>query len=127
MTNDFPDFHDGYFDGLWIGPNRSVQVFLRTVEQQSFVLDLQGVERLMLNNVKEGNILFDLIFRTSQELTHTDIENIYGIEPNSPQLAISLATAKENLLHVLEINPSYGAEGAVLFRSWKISPRNPHP
>ena len=85
MTNNFPNFHDGYFDGLWIGPDKSVQVFLRTVEQQSFVLDLQGVERLTVNNVKEGNILFDLVFRASQELTHADIANIYGIDPNSPR------------------------------------------
>jgi hypothetical protein len=102
-------------------------MFLRTVDQKSFVLELEGVQRLALSDVKERNIILDLVIRATDELTHTDIETAYGIATDSPQVARLLATAKEDHLQALEINPSYGAEGTILFRSWKISPITSQP
>jgi hypothetical protein len=122
-----PNFHDGYFDGLRLGPNQLVQIFLRTVDGKSFVLELEGVQRLAVGGVKEGNIILDLLIRTGDELTLTDIESAYDISTESSQVARWLASARESHLQVLEINPSYGAEGTILFRSWKIGPVTSQP
>ena len=72
------NFHDGYFDGLWIGPNKLVQFFLTTVNQQSFVLILEGVQRLTLTDINGGNIILDLVLRGTEELTHSDVRDLYG-------------------------------------------------
>ena len=59
-----PSFHDGYFEGLWIAPNKLVKFFLRTADEQSFVLTLEGVQALTFTNIKQGNIILDLVFRS---------------------------------------------------------------
>ena len=118
-----PDFHDGYFDGVWIGPNNLVQFFLRTSDEQSFVLSLQGVQRLVLTDFKEGNIIFDLVFRSTKEITHSDIEELYGVDADTTQAVSILTTATERELQVLEVNPSYGAKGLVLFQTWDLRHR----
>jgi hypothetical protein len=49
-----PNFHDGYFDGLRIGPSKLVNIFLRTQDGQSFILILQEVDALTLSEIKQG-------------------------------------------------------------------------
>jgi hypothetical protein len=39
-----PNFHDGYFDGLPVGPNKLAHLFLRTQDGRAFTLALQEVE-----------------------------------------------------------------------------------
>jgi len=120
---EFPNFHDGYFDGVSIGPNKLVQFFLRTVNEQSFVLILEGVQSLVLTDVRQGNIILDLAIRSTGEITRSDIEELYGVGPDTPQATSMLKTATERALQVLEINPSYGAQGLVLFQSWNLNQR----
>jgi hypothetical protein len=62
-----PNFHDGYFNGIWTGPDKRVQLFLRTVDGQSFVLSLEGVEALAFSDIKQGNIILDLVFRNERK------------------------------------------------------------
>jgi hypothetical protein len=76
-----PNFHDGYFDGLRIRQNKLVHFFLRTQGGDSFRLALQGVDALTLSEIKEGNIIFDLVFRSTQELTCSDVEDLFGVGP----------------------------------------------
>src|SRR5258708_23751094 len=121
------NFHDGYFDGLWIGPNKLVQFFLTTVNQQSFVLILEGVQRPTLTDIKEGNIILDLVLRGTEELTHSDVRDLYGGGSDTSQVLSLLKTAKEQGLQVLEINSSYDAQGLVLFQSWELSQRQVQP
>jgi hypothetical protein len=49
-----PDFHDGDFDGLWIGPSKLVKLFLRTPDGKSFVLVLKEVDALTLSEIKQA-------------------------------------------------------------------------
>jgi hypothetical protein len=127
MTTELPNFHDGFFDGLWLGPNNLVHLFLRTADRRAFILELEGVNRLALTEVKQGNIILDLIVRTADAMTAADIQNTYGIDDDSPHVSRALAAAKDEQLQALEINPSYGAEGIILFRTWKLIPRLPQP
>jgi len=122
-----PNFHDCYFDGIWIGPNKLVHLFLRMADQQSFVLGLSGVERLTLTEVKQGNIILDLVFRGAGEITQVDIAELYGVDADSPQCVSLVNAAAERQLQVLEINPSYGAKGLALFHSWDIAQREVQP
>jgi hypothetical protein len=120
---EIPSFHDGYFDGIWIGPNKLVQFFLRTADQRSFVLILEGVQALTLTDIKQGNIILDLVFRSTQEITHSDMEELYGVAANTQQVMNLLKTATQRGLQILEINPSYGAQGLVLFQTRDLSQR----
>ena len=118
-----PSFHDGFFDGIWIGPNKRVQFFLRTANQMSFILSLEGVHALTLTEIKQGNIILDLVFRSPQEMNHSDMKELYDLGDNTPQAMTLLKTATERELQLLEINPSYGAKGLVLFQTWDLSQR----
>ena len=95
---------------------------MTTVKRESFVLTLEGVEVLTLTDIKEGNIILNLVIRRDRELTISDIEQPYGM-PNNPTVAGNLLkAAADKGFQLLEINPSYGAEGMILFRTWKLQP-----
>jgi hypothetical protein len=121
-----PDFHDGHFDGICIGPNKRAQLFLRTLDERSFVLSLEGVRMLAFSDIKEGNIIFDLVFRNTAEITHSDIAELFGVGADTPQCATLMKAATERGLQLLEINPSYGAQGLALFQTWDLNQRD-HP
>jgi len=118
-----PSFHDGRFNGFRIGADKQVQLYLTTVERESFVLVLESVEALTLNDIRQGNI-FDLVIRSGHELTVSDIEYVYGIRNTPTDAGRLLNAAVDKGLQLLEINPSYGAEGMVLFRAWKLQPQS---
>jgi hypothetical protein len=80
-----PNFHDGHFDGLRIGPNKMVNVFLKTREGKSFTLTLQEVDALILSEVKQGNIILDLVFRSTRDLTRSDMAELYRVDVDAPQ------------------------------------------
>jgi hypothetical protein len=120
MTDPIPDFHDGYFDGFCIGPNKSLCLFLRTVEERFFKLTLRGVQALTLSDVRAGNIILDLVFKLAPEATPADIAELYGVDADTSEAKALLKSARERGLEVLEINPSYGAHGTVLFENWEI-------
>jgi hypothetical protein len=119
-----PTFHDGGFEGFKRGSDKQVQLYLTTGERESFVLMLEGVEVLTLTDIREGNIIFDLVIRSGHELTVSDIEYVYGIRNTPTDAGRLLKAAVDKGLQLLEINPSYGAEGMVLFRTWKLQPQS---
>jgi hypothetical protein len=120
MPENIPNFHDGHFDGILLAPNKVVHLFLRTVDQQSFALALEGVSKLNLSGFKEGNIIFDLVFRGPDEITRSDVEALNELDVDSPIGIKLLQAAREARLQILEINPSYGAQGPALFLRWSI-------
>jgi hypothetical protein len=122
-----PNFHDGTFDGMWIGPDKLVQLFLRKADRQSFVLSLVGVERLAFTDIKQGNIILDLVFRSAEEITRVDIAELYGVSGDSPQCETKMTAATERRLQILAMNPSYGAQGLALFQTLDIAQREVQP
>jgi hypothetical protein len=120
-----PNFHDGHFDGLRIGPNKELRLFLRTQEGNSFTLALRGVDALALSEVKQGNIVFDLVLRSGMQLTISDIEELFGVEADTPQAADLLKAKRGKEIQLLELSASYGAHGLVLFQSVEILPAAP--
>jgi hypothetical protein len=120
-----PNFHDGHFDGLRIGPSKLVSLFLRTQDGKSFNLVLREVDALTLSGIKQGNIILDLVFRSTGELTRQDIEELYGVDVDTPQAANLLTAKREQGFQIVEINPSYGAQGLVLFQTFEIRQSTP--
>ncbi len=80
-----PSFHDGHFDGLRIGPNKMVNLFLRTEDGKSFVVLLEAVDRLTLSEIQQGNIILDLVFRSAGELTRADMAELYSVDADALQ------------------------------------------
>jgi hypothetical protein len=119
-----PSFHDGRFDGFWIAADEAVHLFLRTQGGQRFTLILRGVQRLSIADIKEGNIIFDLVFREAGQLTLSDIGELYDVDADSPQAGILLQKARDQALRALEINPSFGALALFLFRSSEMRETN---
>ena len=117
----FPNFHDGFFDGFRVA-EKTAQLFLRTADQKLFTLVLQGVRALKLSGAREGNIILDLVIRDGDQMTLIDMQEVYGLAPDAPQADKSLKESREQGLQLLELNPSYGAEGLVLFETFEVTP-----
>jgi len=119
-TMDVPNFHDGFFDGFRIRPDKAVHVFLRTSDQAVYTLILSGVRAMKISGVMKGNIILDIVARTAEEMSPADMEELYGLAKNVAQASALLVSAREQHLQLLELNPSYGAEGLILFEKWEI-------
>jgi len=120
-----PNFHDGHFDGLRISPNKLVELFLKTQDGQSFILVLQDVGAMTISEIKQGNIVFDLVFRSAEELTRSDMAELYSVDVDAPQATDLLKAKREKGFQLLEINASYGAQGLVLFQTFEIRESTP--
>jgi hypothetical protein len=116
-----PSFHDGTFDGLRIRADKRIQLYLSTGQRESFVLVLDGVQALVLNDIKQGNIILDLVIREGAKITKNDVTQVYGLNDDSVTMN-KLETAVNGGFQILEINPSYGAEGLILFKTWSLAP-----
>jgi hypothetical protein len=120
-----PNSHDGHFDGLRIGPGKLVNIFLRTQDGKSFILILQEVDALTLSEIKQGNIIFDLVFRGTSELTRSDMAELYSVDVDVPQATNLLTAKREQGYQLLEINASYEAQGLVLFQIFEMRQSTP--
>jgi hypothetical protein len=120
-----PSFHDGSFDGLLIPAKNKAHLFLTTVDKRRFTVALDGVKSLHLSNVREGNIVFDVIVVDTDQLTEGHIESACELSDidKDRQVAKLLASARQEGLRMLEMTTSYGAEGVVLFKGIELSER----
>src|ERR1700719_1493441 len=101
------------------------RLFLTTTDNKRFTVALEGVRALHLWNIREGNIVFDLILIDTDQLTEGHIESAYELSniARDRQMATLLASARQEGLRMLEMTTSYGAEGVVLFKSIELSER----
>jgi len=117
MTS-LPNLHDGFFDGLWLSADKCARLFVRTVAGERSTIILTEVETLNVSGLRAGNIIFDVALIAPEKLTVTDIEQLYDLKDDQVEMARQLLSkAQQQGLSALEINPSYGAEGKVLFRT----------
>lgn len=120
---DMPNFHDGHFDGFLIENPKLVYLFLRTHDGTSFTLVLKEVEALRLDDIRQGNLIFDLVLRSGNQLTGSDMSELYGTSVDQ-QIEGLLAKNRDGG-QLLEVNATYGAQGMVLFKTWEISKTAP--
>jgi hypothetical protein len=115
-----PNFHDGYFDGFLVDANKGARLFLRAWNQQQYTLLMRSVVRLSISDVKEGNIIFDVVLREAHSITSSDIHDLYGVEEGSEPCARILESVRQARLQILELNSSYGANGLFLFETFEV-------
>lgn len=117
----YDQFHDGWLDGLLI-EDKTVRLFLSTEEKLPFTFLANGVLALSGSGFKAGNIIFDVISRQADELTHGEIVSVYGIEGVTAvdEAQKLLDRARDRNLIILEISPSYGASCMILAESIEL-------
>jgi len=115
-----PNFHDGRFEGFRLDSNKYLKIFLRTADKVPHTLVLEGIQALTISGVKEGNIIFDLVFRDAQQTTASDMAELYEVGPDTEQARNLLQSARDKKLQILELNSSYGAQGLILFETGRI-------
>jgi len=69
--------------------------------------------------VREGNILFDLVVRATAEATPEDL-TVLGLGNPEGADMVYLSQLRESNLKMLEINASYGACGLVVFETYDL-------
>jgi len=117
----FNEFHDGFVEGVLLD-GTSALLFLSTWKEDRVVMKLDDVRSLKMNDLRHGNILFEVIVREGSEITHDDIEQLFGFSDDS-KAAKKLTEAREEQLVVVELNPSYGASSLAIAKSFRTMPR----
>ena len=121
----YVEFHDGFLDGLLLDGSTAC-VFLSTDDKEHFVLEASGAAAVDAGTFKEGNIIFEVIEHSTNELTLDHMIWVHGplSEFGLPDQAQRwLTKAQQNNLILLEINPSYGATCLVLARTIELRGR----
>jgi hypothetical protein len=120
-----PNLHDGFFDGVWLSPDKHARFFVRTEAGQRSTIILTDVAALNICGLRAGNIIFDLVLIAPDKLAVKDIEQAYDLGSGRVEMARQLlGKAQEQRLSGFEINPSYGAEGIAIFRALDIVPEH---
>ncbi len=110
------EFHDGSFEGLWIA-GKAASFFLGTSAGEHYAFHADGVAALRVDGVKAGNIIFEVLERSSEDITIEDIRGLYDLQSGPAGEAQGRTLwegAKSGRKVILEINPSYGATVMVL-------------
>ena len=118
----FDQFHDGSLDGFLV-QGSTLSVFLSTANKQEFILKASGVLSLKVDGFRQGNIIYDVIVRSSNEVTFDDIISFYDFKDEAKAL-LKLEDTRHKNLAVLEINPSYGATCIILAASIDLLSRH---
>lgn len=111
----FNEFHDGFVEGVLLD-GTSAFVFLSTWKKDQFVMKLDDLLSLKMDDFRQGNILFDVLIREGNEVTGDDIESLFGFTEDT-KAAEKLAEAHEDRNVVVEVNPSYGASLLAISKS----------
>jgi hypothetical protein len=116
------DFHDGYVDGVLLSPT-DVRILLRTVEGKRFTLLLNGIEALQVNDLKEGNIIFEVKVLELAELDSSFIFEVYGYSDYLKKTFVLnewLDKAVQKGLKGIEITPSHGCTVLATFKDYSL-------
>lgn len=110
MTN-YKQFHDGFFEGLWVPEKGIVHAYLSTLGRERTTVLMTGVVMLKVTGFKEGNIIFEVTTREHEEITLLDIADLHDLQPNHQPNAWEhqlLEKAQRQGFQLFQISPSYG-------------------
>jgi hypothetical protein len=117
-----PDFHDGFVDGVIVS-GRQAKIFLRMLDGQKFTLQLQEVERLHVENFREGNIIFGVDMLEPEQLTAEQIGEAYQYSAHDQQGFVMgdwIEKARQRGLKTIEISASYGCSALMVFGNFEL-------
>lgn len=119
----YEQFHDGYFEGIWIPGTGTVHVFLSTSDRQQSTAVLSGVVMLKASGLKEGNIILEVGTRDGNL---DDIAVLYDLGPDHEPATWETELVDKisrRFLLLFEINPSYGGECLILAKALELLDR----
>lgn len=125
FVRSYEQFHDGWFDGLLI-TEECLDIFLSTDQKESFVLSVTGVVALASDELRAGNIIFGVEYRSADEITLDDIRDVYRFNrspEDDAQILAAHAKAERERLLLLVIDPTYGGNCLVLAKSFELITR----
>ena len=119
----YNEFHDGWFEGLWIDGRRA-HIYLSTNAKERYTVVAEKVVGLSADGIKTGNIILDVLVRTHEELDEHDVAALPELQMIDPsKSSLPLQSARQQRLSILEINPSYGGSCLVLAHSFELLSR----
>lgn len=121
MITDWPEFVESHLTGIAIEDSRRfVRIYLRGVDHRRSVLTISGVDRLIVNEMRERNIVESIRcwnqFGSDMEGSELLTFLITGRQTDDGDTAFAavVETARESIRRgekvLLEISPVYGAQ-----------------
>jgi len=109
-----PNVHDAKLTCIFLKGKDAV-IELETADRKTLRLMLIGVQRLVADNFREGNILLDVTVVTGPKVSIKDVAAAYGVKPgNQKFLTEAIDLVVSGALTVVTLNPSYGCSLASL-------------
>lgn len=123
-----PNLHDGYVNGIVIGADKIVELYLSDVNGARYVMFLEKLAKLNVTDFWEGNIILSAAAFKSQDCSKELIKELIGelydlelegahkkelsesglLDDRKRELDALVNEAYKDNLTLLEIRPSYG-------------------
>lgn len=127
-----PNLHDGFVDGIQLIGKNSAVVALRNVHGQTFSIQLMGLEALVCDEFRQGNIILDVQITSGKPPSKDALSSLY-VAPHPSAAAeyhdkharfIQAQTDRitQGDLVLVLIEPSYGCQLIALCRELLVSP-----
>ena len=112
-----PDLHDGSLEGILVENRAGIQhLVLSATDTQGRKVSIAcpNVVRMILNNLREGNIVFALSLTEGSNIDTEDLKAVFDDDAYSDTW---LGTQGRQDCTMMRISSSYGCDGLVLLRS----------
>jgi hypothetical protein len=127
-----PGFHDGSLLGIEILKAGNVRLTMETASGERFFVELEGVEHLLCNEFRQGNIVSAVIITTGREPYGESLRSLFATpHPSVQEPHVSehetfvervRSSIKEGRSIFFEVSSSYGCEIFCLCASVRILP-----
>jgi hypothetical protein len=115
-----PNIHDGYLIAIELPTEGVARLTMEDLSKNRFVLQMEGLERLLCDGFAEGNIVREVVITSGREPDNANLRKLLGeLHPSVQEPYIS---KHENWVELtrkaivkgkatfLEVVPSYGGE-----------------
>lgn len=103
IENCLSELHDGIIDEFLFKYEDGLRIKIILPNGNIRYLLIKSVDRVLINNFREGNIILDAEPYFPNEIENSKIKKLYDSQDLNEYFA-------KNKLFAIEINPSYGAE-----------------
>ncbi len=122
-----PHLHDGFVDGVRMADDKTAVLSLRDIRGQRFTMQLIGVERLVCDDFRQGNIILSIEIVSGMAPNMDALGSLFHLLPEEardqppPYLELRAKQVAEGSLVLVTIEPSYGCKLTALCRQVLIS------
>ncbi len=112
-----PDFHDGKLMGMRLyTADKSLILYCRTVDEKDYELTIPKVVRLVANDFREGNIIFEATLCEGTKVPEHAVKELwqYNAAMRKKHLDIQMQQIHSGRWTLLRIESSYGCKLLVL-------------